>query len=103
MMTAIMQCPNGACGRFSHLGEDPLGRIFRCPHCLTKLPTAAAAAADSRWTAVFWGPRTGAARLGAKSPQSWGWAQSTLTAVSARRTVSTLDTDSGEVLISAMD
>ena len=40
MMTAIMQCPNAACGRFSHLGDDPLGRIFRCPHCLAKLPCA---------------------------------------------------------------
>ena len=52
MMTAIMQCPNAACGRFSHLGDDPLGRIFRCPHCLTKLPSATASAADAGWTAV---------------------------------------------------
>jgi tRNA A-37 threonylcarbamoyl transferase component Bud32 len=29
-----------------------LGRIFRCPRCLTKLPTAPAAAADSGWTAI---------------------------------------------------
>src|ERR1700761_4616756 len=46
------QCPNRSCGRVSHLGEDPLGRIFRCPRCLTKLPTAPAAAADSGWTAI---------------------------------------------------
>ena len=38
MTTLIVQCPNAACGRVSHLGIDPLGRIFRCPRCLTKLP-----------------------------------------------------------------
>ena len=37
MTTLIVQCPNAACGRVSHLGIDPLGRIFRCPRCLTKL------------------------------------------------------------------
>ena len=81
MTTAIVQCPNTGCGRVSHLGDDPLGRIFRCPHCLTKLPTAAAAAADSRWTAVLGPPRPGAARLGVKPIQAWSWAQSTSTAV----------------------
>ena len=60
MMTAIVQCPNTACGRVSHLGDDPLGRIFRCPHCLTKLPTASASAADSGWTAIVGPPRLGA-------------------------------------------
>src|SRR3954453_12561319 len=60
MKAAIVQCPNAGCGRISHLGDDPLGRIFRCPHCLTKLPTAAAGAADPRWTAVL-----GPARFGA--------------------------------------
>ena len=38
MTTLIVHCPNAACGRVSHLGVDPLGRIFRCPRCLTKLP-----------------------------------------------------------------
>ena len=42
-MTANVQCPNAACGQVSRLGDDPLGRIFRCPHCRTKLPTASAA------------------------------------------------------------
>ncbi len=51
MMTATVQCPNSACGRVSRLGDDPLGRIFRCPRCLTKLPTAPPTAADARWTA----------------------------------------------------
>jgi tRNA A-37 threonylcarbamoyl transferase component Bud32 len=32
--------------------DDPLGRIFRCPRCLTKLPTAPATAADAGWTAT---------------------------------------------------
>ena len=52
MMTAIVQCPNAMCGHVSHLGQDPLGRIFRCPHCLTKLPAAPASAADSGWTTL---------------------------------------------------
>ena len=57
MMTAIVQCPNAACGRLSHLGQDPLGRIFRCPRCLTKLPSASASAGDSGWTAILGHPR----------------------------------------------
>ncbi len=52
MMTTI-PCPNAACGWVSQLGEDPLGRIFRCPRCSTKLPTAAAGAADAGWTSVL--------------------------------------------------
>ena len=52
-MARVMQCPNPSCGRTSHLGEDPLGRIFRCPRCLTKLPTAEVSAADSGWTNVL--------------------------------------------------
>ena len=66
MMTAILQCPNAACGRVSHLGDDPLGRIFRCPHCLTKLPTASASAADSGWTAIVGPPRLGGGRFGSR-------------------------------------
>jgi tRNA A-37 threonylcarbamoyl transferase component Bud32 len=52
-MTASTRCPNRACGQVSQLVDDPLGRIFRCPRCLTKLPTAPAAAADSGWTALM--------------------------------------------------
>ena len=52
-MARVIQCPNLLCGRTSQLGEDPLGRIFRCPRCLTKLPTAEANAADSGWTNVL--------------------------------------------------
>ncbi|MGP0068711.1 MAG: serine/threonine-protein kinase [Isosphaeraceae bacterium] len=52
-MTVSTRCPNRSCGCVSQLVDDPLGRIFRCPRCLTKLPTAPAAAADSGWTAVM--------------------------------------------------
>ena len=51
-MTTIARCPNPSCGRVSHLGADQLGRIFRCPRCLTKLPTGATDS-DSGWTAVL--------------------------------------------------
>ena len=64
MMTAIVQCPNAVCGRVSRLGDDPLGRIFRCPRCLTKLPTASASAADAGWTAIVGPPRLGGGRFG---------------------------------------
>ena len=70
MMTAIVQCPNAACGRVSHLGDDPLGRIFRCPHCLTKLPTASASAADAGWTAIVGPPRLGGGRFGFRLGQA---------------------------------
>jgi hypothetical protein len=49
-MTAFVQCPNAEYGRDSQLGDDPLGRIFRCSRCLTKLPTAPPTGGDSRWT-----------------------------------------------------
>ena len=52
-MATVIQCPNPSCGRTSQLGEDPLGRIFRCPRCLTKLPTGEASAVDSGWTRVL--------------------------------------------------
>ncbi len=52
-MARVVQCPNPSCGRTSHLGEDPLGRIFRCPRCLTKLPTAEVSTVDSGWTNVL--------------------------------------------------
>ncbi len=51
-MTTI-PCPNAACGWISRLGEDPLGRIFRCPRCSTRLPTASSGAADAGWTSVL--------------------------------------------------
>ena len=52
-MPTTARCPNASCGHISRLVNDPLGRIFRCPRCLTKLPTAPAAAADSGWTAIL--------------------------------------------------
>lgn len=51
-MTPIARCPNPSCGRVSHLAADELGRIFRCPRCLTKLPTGATGS-ESGWTAVL--------------------------------------------------
>ena len=51
-MPMTTRCPNASCGHVSQLVDDPLGRIFRCPRCLTKLPTAPAAAADSGWTVI---------------------------------------------------
>lgn len=60
-MARVIQCPNLSCRRTSQLGEDPLGRIFRCPRCLTKLPTAEVNAADSGWTNVL-GPLPRAAQ-----------------------------------------
>ena len=70
-MRPSTRCPNRACGQVSQLVHDPLGRIFRCPRCLTKLPTAPAASADSGWTALArpsrhsgvgsWGSRAGQA------------------------------------------
>src|SRR5262245_58831299 len=51
-MPTTARCPNASCGHVSQLVDDPLGRIFRCPRCLTKLPTAPAAAADAGWTAA---------------------------------------------------
>jgi predicted Ser/Thr protein kinase len=52
-MATIAQCPNPTCGRTSQLGDDPLGRVFRCPRCLSKLPTTAMANPDSGWTNVL--------------------------------------------------
>ena len=53
-MTRAVQCPNASCGRTSHLGEDPLGRIFRCPRCLTKLPTS-----GGKWSRFWLDGRSG--------------------------------------------
>ena len=101
MMTAIVQCPNSACGRFSHLGDDPLGRIFRCPHCLTKLPSAPATAADSGWTAVVGPPRLGSRRLSFRSIHTLGWAQPT-PLPAASHAWNSPATSSGEVLVGAV-
>jgi serine/threonine protein kinase len=43
-----VRCPNPACGRPSTLGNDPLGRVFRCPHCRTKLSARSWGEAVSR-------------------------------------------------------
>ena len=101
MTTLIVQCPNALCGWTSHLGVDPLGRIFRCPRCLTKLPSSSAAAADTRWTAVL-----GATRPALDSPftlkpsrRSGGGSTATLE-LSAR---SSAGFESGEMLIDACD
>ena len=73
-MTAIVQCPNTACGRVSRLGQDPLGRIFRCPHCLTKLPAASANAGDAGWTAILGPPRLGRRLRSSQAIQVPRWA-----------------------------
>jgi eukaryotic-like serine/threonine-protein kinase len=74
-MTAIVQCPNTACGRVSRLGQDPLGRIFRCPHCLTKLPAASANAGDAGWTAIWGPPRLGRRLCSLQAIQVPQWAE----------------------------
>jgi eukaryotic-like serine/threonine-protein kinase len=102
MKTAIVQCPNTGCGRVSHLGDDPLGRIFRCPHCLAKLPTSPAAAADSGWTAVLGPPRLGTGRLGIRPFGTWSWARSN-PRVPGARVGGCSDFESGEVLVGAVD
>jgi tRNA A-37 threonylcarbamoyl transferase component Bud32 len=75
MTPTIVHCPNPICQHVTHLGDDPLGRIFRCPHCLTKLPTAAAAAADSGWGFVLGTPKPGlqSARFRSPSTQPWDY------------------------------
>jgi eukaryotic-like serine/threonine-protein kinase len=100
MMRMIVQCPNAACGRVSHLGKDPLGRIFRCPRCLTKLPAAAASAADSGWTAIVGPPRLGGGRSGFRSIQTQRWADADLALpTSVGQAWKSLAVESGEVLV----
>ena len=41
-MALVVRCPNAGCGHSTQLGEDPLGRVFRCPRCRAKLPTSSA-------------------------------------------------------------
>jgi tRNA A-37 threonylcarbamoyl transferase component Bud32 len=103
MKTLIVQCPNGTCGRVSHLGIDPLGRIFRCPRCLTRLPTAPATAADTGWTAVLGPPRPS---LDGLSFRSTTVARHGTAAPAARLEFSARDSgsfESGEVLIDSVD
>ena len=52
-MPRVVQCPNPSCQRTSQLGEDSLGRIFRCPRCLTKLSGGKLGTTDSGWTVVL--------------------------------------------------
>ncbi len=103
MTTLIVHCPNAACGRVSHLGVDPLGRIFRCPRCLTKLPTAPSTAGDARWTAVLGPPRpslVGSNFRLATSRRCNEASPSTAQEFPAR---SLMGLESGEVLIDAVD
>jgi eukaryotic-like serine/threonine-protein kinase len=103
-MAVIVQCPNTACCRVSHLGKDPLGRIFRCPRCLTKLPTASASAADSGWTAIVGPPRLEGGRLGFRSIQTRYWAEATpALATSISQAWKSLATGSDEVLVGGSD
>jgi tRNA A-37 threonylcarbamoyl transferase component Bud32 len=101
MMTAIMQCPNTACGRFSHLGDDPLGRIFRCPRCLMKLPSASTGAADAGWTAVLGRPRLGNGRSGFTSWQAYQ-GTSPISGLTRSQSWDTSIPESGEVLVDAL-
>ncbi len=39
-MALVVRCPNAECGHSTQLGDDPLGRVFRCPRCRTKLPSS---------------------------------------------------------------
>jgi eukaryotic-like serine/threonine-protein kinase len=101
MTTLIVQCPNATCGRISHLGVDPLGRIFRCPRCHTKLPSASAAAADTGWTAVLNAARPaldGSFRL--NSARQWGGGATTTLELSSRTEAGF---ESGEMLIDPVD
>jgi eukaryotic-like serine/threonine-protein kinase len=102
MTALIVHCPNVACGRVSHLGVDPLGRIFRCPRCLTKLPSAPATAADTRWTAVLGPPRPTSDNSGFRSMPSRRWDDTTSARVPELPARSLTGFESGEILIDAV-
>jgi eukaryotic-like serine/threonine-protein kinase len=102
MTTAIVQCPNAACGRVSHLGDDPLGRIFRCPRCLTRLPSAPPSAADSGWTAVIGPPQLRSSGVGFRSTPPRRWAQHTSSAVTGRAWNSPAS-ESGEIVVASFE
>ena len=36
-MVIKVRCPNQSCGQTTHLSDDGLGRVFRCPGCRAKL------------------------------------------------------------------
>src|SRR6516164_6731160 len=98
-MTASTRCPNRACGQVSQLVDDPLGRIFRCPRCLTKLPTAPAAAADSGWTAIMRPSlRPGAGNWGLETSRAVARARGSLVAAGVPES-GPAGLESGEVLI----
>jgi hypothetical protein len=103
MTTLIVHCPNAACGRVSHLGVDPLGRIFRCPRCLTKLPSAPATAGDSRWTAVLGPPRPSLAGSSFKFTPARRWNEAGSVEAQELPARSLMGFESGEVLIDAVD
>ncbi|WP_337172995.1 protein kinase [Paludisphaera sp.] len=74
-MSTIAKCPNPSCGRVTRRGVDPLGRVFRCPRCLTKLraePVEPGSGSGSAWAAVS--PRRGVAArpYAAASSQGFG-------------------------------
>ncbi len=51
-----VRCPNQSCGQTTHLSDDGLGRIFRCPGCQTRLPgTRSTAMAMSKGPARAYG------------------------------------------------
>ena len=103
MKTAIVQCPNTGCGRVSHLGDDPLGRIFRCPHCLTKLPTRAGNRGGLRVDGCLWASaRPGRGESGFRRIQPWRWVQP-IPAVSGARARGSSGFESGEVLVGTVD
>jgi hypothetical protein len=100
-MTATVRCTNIACGRVSHLGGDPLGRIFRCPACLAKLPTAPASAGDSMWTAVLKDRRRRVQGLAVEPRTDLHWLQSASAVDVLDR--GSLNLESGEVFIGPAD
>lgn len=103
MTRLTVHCSNAECGRVSHLGVDPLGRIFRCPHCLTKLPSAPATAADTGWTAVLGPPRPTLESSGFRSMPSRRWNDAASASEHELPARSSTGFESGEVLIGAVD
>ena len=104
MITAIVQCPNPACGRVSCLGQDPLGRIFRCPHCLRKLPAAPANAGDAGWTAILGRPRFGRGLRPFQVVQVPRWADYEANGrANLRHDWMSLSCESGQVVIERLD
>ncbi|WP_165251538.1 serine/threonine-protein kinase [Paludisphaera soli] len=112
-MTTIAHCPNPSCGRLSPLGDDPLGRIFRCPRCLTKLRAGEPTASDSGWTvAAAPAPRRAAAASRphsfASAPRGFGSGSGSGGVAVLARPVPTTGTaapapESGEFRVGAFD